>query len=112
MAYKKLTKAEEKLLRDYAAQMPIVMDETIEKHIMTGAEIMEMGHVDIVDGIYKNVKLEPEKKYMYDMPVQLASNHYRRLKLAWFKDGEKGISAYINKILDIIHQNKTVNAGV
>lgn len=98
-------KEDEKLLREYADHLPVVMIETYEVHKMTGAELIEMGYV-VMDG----KEINPEKKYNYNAPVQIAANHYRRLKRAWIKDGEAGVSKYIHHIADLIKKNETVNA--
>lgn len=101
MLNKKLTKAEEQLLKAYANHLPVVFQNTHEVHKMTGAELIEMGYVE-----KGGEKLLPAMKYEYNMPVQLAANHYRRLKNAWLKDGEPGITAYLKEIADLIEKNK------
>ena len=106
MSNRALTKQEEKLLREYAAKMPIVMQNAHEVHKMTGAELIEMGYVEQEGEI-----IIPEKMYAYNAPVQVAANHYRRLKKAWLKNGQDGLKTYISKITKLIHQHKeTVNA--
>ncbi len=109
---KKLTKAEENLLRDYAAKMPMVLENTLENHLMTGLEVKQLraeyGEECIKD---ERIKMQDDKKYHWAMPVQIAANHYRRLKKAWFKDGQKGLSKYISKIVELANQNKADNAG-
>ncbi len=101
MPLRTLKTDEVKLLKAYAARMPVVMHNTHEVHIMTGAELLEMGYVE-----HEGEKLIPAKKYHFNTPVQLAANHFRRLKRAWLKDGESGIRKYIFEISDLIHKNK------
>jgi hypothetical protein len=101
MASKKFNKNDERLLRAYADKMPIVFHNTHEVHYMTGAEILDFGHV-----VKEGEKLDPEKKYAYNMPVQLAANHYRRLKRAWLKNGEEGIKQYVSHIAQLALNQK------
>ncbi len=90
-----------KHLKAYAAVLPPVLNGTCEKHIMTGGELLEMGYVE-QDGEV----IDPKKKYNYNMPVQLASNHYRRLKKAYLKKGVAGIQEYSDSITAIIKANQ------
>lgn len=106
MSIKKLSKSDENLLRVFASDLPLVMNQTMEIHIYTGAEINEME-----DG-ENAAKLDPEQLYPYNMPVQIARNHYRQLKRAWLKHGQDGLTAYLKGIRKLIEdQNKeTANA--
>lgn len=84
---------DEKILRSYVKKLPIIMEQSKEIHIMTGAEILETGAHEI-DGEPINL----EKKYEYPMPVQIQVNHYRRIKSAWLKDGQPGVQKYLNEV--------------
>lgn len=98
---KRISKQEEELLKSIASKMPIVFHNTHEVHYMTGAEILEYGHV-----VKEGEQLDPEKKYAYNMPVQLAANHYRRLKHALQANGKKGVEAYMNHIKAIVANHR------
>jgi hypothetical protein len=77
-------------LRDIAAAMPMVIQNTHEKHIYTQEELEEWGYVD--------AEKLPNGKYLYKYPVQIAINHYRALKKAWKKGGFEHCKRYIQKI--------------
>lgn len=98
---KRISKQEEQLLKSIASKMPVVFHNTHEVHYMTGAELLEMGWVEM-DG----EKIDPLKKYVYNAPVQLAANHYRRLKHALQANGKKGVEAYMNHIKAIVANHR------
>ncbi|HXS55738.1 MAG TPA: hypothetical protein VN726_06415 [Hanamia sp.] len=77
-------------LRDIAAAMPMVIQNTHEKHLYTQEELEEWGYVD--------AEKLPDGKYLYKYPVQIAINHYRALKKAWRKSGFNGCMAYVKKV--------------
>jgi len=104
MAGKKLSKIDEVLLRVFAKDLPTIMNQTNEVHIYTGAELVEMELVE------KGVKVEPEELYPYNMPVQIASNHYRQLKRAWLKHGQDGLTCYLKGIRKLIEEQNKENA--
>jgi len=86
-----------------AQLLPTVVSNTHEKHIMTGAEILEMGTITEIDGKPVN----PVLKYTMPMPVQLYWNHVRRMKKAYQKEGYEGIKKYAYKVETIVKsQNK------
>jgi hypothetical protein len=101
MLSNKLSKDDEKTLRDYANQLPLVWTNTLERHRMTGQELIEMGYVE-----QKGQKINPEEKYIYNSPVQIAANHYRRLKRAWLKHGAKGIATYLLQVRKLMDQHE------
>ena len=96
-----LTKEDQIILKEYAAILPVVMTSTHELHVYTGQELIDMGE-DAPEG----KTLDPEKKYPYRWPVQIAFNHYRILKRAWLKEGEAGLTKYLKQIAKIIEANK------
>lgn len=65
------------LLKQWADMLPVVMHQTHEVHIMTGTELLEMGYVE-----REGKKIDPEEDYRYNQPVQIAANHFRRMKNA------------------------------
>ena len=97
MSRKKLDREDEILLQKYADTLPCVMHQTHEVHRLTGAEILEMGYEE-----YNGEKLIPAKIYEYMMPVQVAANHFNRLKRAWLKDGQDGLTAYFKGIAKLM----------
>ncbi len=101
MASKKLTKWEEKLLRAYSLEMPIIAEDSVEVHVMTGKELKEFGYVE-----QEGKPLIDDKKYDYKYPVVIAANHYRRLKKAWLKDGEDGLKKYFERVKLSIDNHK------
>ncbi len=101
---KRLSKDDQKMLKQCAALFPVVLEQSHEVHIMTGAEIMEL-EKEYGDIEKSDKKLDPETKYPYTMPVQLAANHYRRLKNAWLKDGQPGVLKYMQGVAEVMKQN-------
>ena len=101
MSPKKLDAEDKRMLREWAHTLPVVMEWTTEKHKMNAEEIRDMGYVEEVGG-----KVEDDGKYLMTMPVQMAANHYRRLKQAWLKEGQPGILKYFKKIAGMIEENK------
>lgn len=106
MACKKFNKADRKLLLGFVSKMPTIMIGTKELHIMTGAEIIEQGLQETMK-LKEGEVLKPNLKYLVPFPVQIAANHYRRLKKAWKKDGEKWLSNYFNSVKSVIDNNKS-----
>lgn len=85
-----------------AKLLPVVLGNTHEKHLLTGAEILEFGTITEIEG--KQIK--PEQKYLMPMPVQLYQNHVRRLKKAWLKHGYDGIKSYVSHVESIVKNSK------
>ena len=85
-----LTKQTQKQLKGIAESMPMVLQNTHEKHFMTKEELDEMGYV--------GAEKMKDGTYVYPAPVQIAFNHYRALKKAWLKGGVKSCKQYILKI--------------
>ena len=73
--------------------LPLVMSNTTELHLVKGSELIEQGQTHIGE-----MKIIPELDYPIRMPVQIAFNHGRRLKRAFTKNGAEGIGNYLNKI--------------
>lgn len=70
--------------------MPLVWVDSYERHIMTKAELDEMGYVgaeDLGDGTY-----------LYKYPVRMARNHVRHMIKAYRRAGVKGIGDYIDSV--------------
>lgn len=71
-------------------KLPVVMSPTQEFHIVTGQELIDQDIEDI-DGL----KVDPEQQYSQPMPVQIARNHFRRMKKAFKQQGAPGVAKYI-----------------
>lgn len=103
MANKEFDKEDEKILRAYCRKLPLVFENTCELHVMTGQELLDMGYV-LEDGR----TIDPEEKYEYKMPVRIAVNHYRRLKIAWINDREAGVDHYIKGLAKLIDEDARI----
>lgn len=102
----KLTSFQIYHLKGIAKQLPIVLTDTHEKHLVRGKDILEWGTISEVDG----KPIDPDKQYMWHYPVQMYRNHYRRLKKAYQKDEMNGVVAYLKEINDIIQQSENSKA--
>ncbi len=90
-------------LRIIAGQLPMVNQETCEKHRLTGAEVLEETEIREFEG----KPIDPKEVYIMPMPVLIAANHYRRLKKAWKRAGRDGVQHYMRRIEKIkIEQEK------
>lgn len=92
---KHLTNEEKRALQHLAQQLPVFLDNTHEKRIIAGSEILSWGTVAEIDG----QPIDPDKKYVWNYPVQLYNNHYRRMKKAYLKHGTPGISKYLDSLI-------------
>lgn len=101
---RKLDADDEKDLMEYVAQLPIIMETTHEVHNMKGSELLEMGYVEMEGQI-----INPELYYNYNAPVQIAVNHYNRLKKAWIRHGQKGLAKYIADVFELCNKQKENN---
>lgn len=93
----KLSKKIEAGLQLIAGNLPVVMEETKEYHFLKGSELKEME-------IFKDDKgndIVDEKEYRWAFPVQIAWNHYRKLRKAFKHGGEPEVIQYINKVADL-----------
>lgn len=90
----KITRAIENDLKTIASSLPTVFVSTQEFHYLTGRELNEM---DIYEDD-KGEKLNPDLKYKWAFPVQIATNHYRALAKQFKKGGEQAVITYIRKI--------------
>lgn len=102
MASKRITGQDKRILKAFADRLPVIMDRTSERHIMKGSELKQMGYV-FKPG--ENVK--DDETRIFFQPVQVARNHYRRLKDAWEKNGQAGIQKYLNEIASLLKQHRS-----
>jgi hypothetical protein len=81
-----------------ASQLPVVMDWSHEKHIVSMEEAKEQ-YPDRKDSEFLVFNKGKHKgKVLITFPVQVASNHYRRMKKAYLKSGQPGVIEYIKKV--------------
>jgi hypothetical protein len=97
----KLTPDQQFHLRGIAKQLPVILTDTHEKHLVKGKDILEWNTITEIDG----QPIDPDKEYLWHYPVQMYHNHYRRLKRAYIKEDMKGIYDYLSKINRIWKEN-------
>lgn len=90
-----MNKSINKQLRKVADQLPIYFIQSHEKHIMTGKEILEETEYKEIDG----KPINPDEKYIVPQPVQIAFNHYRKIKGIYQKHSFAGVKEYCEKII-------------
>lgn len=95
-------KSQYKKIRQRANALPVILENTIERHYVDGQELIEQG-MNNMDG----VEVNPEKKYIQTMPVQIAFNHARRMKKLYKKMGAEGVLNYEKAVF----QFALANAG-
>jgi hypothetical protein len=78
-------------LRTLAATLPVIFNHSQEKRIVSGAELIE----DYVEGADD---VDADKKYIENMPVMIAINHYRKMKRLYQKDGFPRVLAYMKAV--------------
>jgi len=103
---KKLTKFELFHLKGIAKELPVIVSDAHEKHLVSGKDILEWGTITEIDG----QPIDPDKQYMWHYPVQMYHNHYRRLRKAYQTEEMAGVYSYLSKITRIIKDNKQANA--
>lgn len=105
MYTKTFTKEDEQILKIYCDKLPVIQQQTHEVHLLTGAELQDMGYVE-----REGEPINPEKMYRYNAPVLLALNHYRRLKRAWMRYGYEGLKNYLTEVKKAIDLHKQQTA--
>lgn len=81
-----------------ASNLPVVLEAKVERHILTKDEAIEQ-FPETDPETFAFIQRGPNAgKVVATMPVQLACNHYRRLKKAYYTGGEPAVMAYIGKI--------------
>lgn len=84
-----------------AGNLPVIMRNSCEKHIITGQQMIEQGRE--VTGV-NNEPVIPDRVYIDRMPVQIAINHKRAMKKLYAQYGNSGIQSYLNAVNN--HQQK------
>lgn len=90
---KKITKQ----LEGIAGQLPLIMRNTCEKHIVRGFELMADDRKEV-----EGKPIDPKAVYVDRLPVQIAINHKRAMKKLFNKFKGDGVKAYVNAVR--IHQ--------
>jgi hypothetical protein len=94
MSRRQLTKGIKRDLKDLGSKLPIVFYQVKESGRYTGQELILVG----LEKDEKGQALIPDKIYLYEQPVQIAVNHYRRMRKAWEMWGYEGVNKYVDKI--------------
>ena len=89
------------LIKKLCNDLPQISENTHEKHLLKGSEILEWGTVKEIDG----VAINPDKEYLYSYPVILIQNNARRLKRAFVKNGINGLKHQLGNITNIVQHN-------
>lgn len=100
----------DKKINDYltaiAMKLPIVKEESCEKHLVKGSEILEWGTITEIDGH----PINPEKDYLYSFPIVVYTDHLKRLQRAWKRKGPDGISEYLVWVDRLVGKHKAAAA--
>jgi hypothetical protein len=84
-----------KQIRKVAEELPIIMRNTCEKHIMTGAEMIEELELMKTED---NKPVLPSERYLVRQPVLISINHHRKMKKIYKELNVQGLSLYINAV--------------
>jgi len=102
MSKRSLTKEIQKELREIADKMPIVFYTVPTSEPYTGKELK----LTAIQEDSKGRPLEDDQIYMVKSQMDIASNHYRRMKKAYLKDGAAGVKAYCEKVWQLYEKSK------
>lgn len=89
-------KANAKKFRQLAmiSPIPTFVENTIQKHIYTGKQLLEeVGYVP-KDGEVIN----PNKTYTFNYPAQVYVNHARRMRRAFTSGGYEAVNKYVQSL--------------
>jgi len=82
--------------------MALINEESHEKHLLKGSEILSWGTVKEIDG----QPINPDQIYLYRYPLFMVQNNARRMKKAFLKHGEKGITHFMKQNLATVEANQ------
>lgn len=88
------TKEVRRLLQQIANTLPIVFYTVQETQEWSGADLLLTGIQKQTDGN----PLDPEKTYFIPSPVDISSNHFRRLRKAYRHGGNSAVNDYVQKV--------------
>lgn len=81
-----------------ASNLPVVLEAKVERHILTKEEAIEQ-FPETDPAKFAYIQKGPNiGRVVATMPVQVACNHYRRLRRIYRKSGQPGVIKYIQKI--------------
>ena len=93
--------AEAQLKKDLmyiASRLPVVLEAKVERDILTKEEAIEQ-FPETDPKKFAYIQKGPNMgKVVATMPVQVACNHYRRMRRIFKKQGQPGVIQYIQKI--------------
>jgi len=89
-----------------AMKLPIVKEESCEKHLVKGSEILDWGTITEIDG----QPINPEKDYLYSFPIVVYTDHLKRLQRGWKRKGPDGVSEYLVWVDRLVGKNKAAAA--
>lgn len=90
-----------KAIKRLADSLPTIKENTLEKRVYTGAEILAWKTVKEIDG----KPINPEQKYIFNYPVINVQNNQRRMKRAYLRNGVEGIKSIYDKTINTIDAN-------
>lgn len=85
-----MEKVLEKKLRGIAKMLPKMQYAIKDKVKVTGGDLLLSGHTEV-----NGEKIEEKKVYFMSIPFYNETNHYRRLKRSYQKNGKEGVKQYI-----------------
>ena len=118
MAFK-INKKTDSDLKKLAKLIPVAYTEISLYREVLGAHLIAAGiltieqktidpNVEMVDGkpefVTKLVPVVENKKYSYPLKFKQPINHYKKLKNAYLKNGDKGVSDYAYGVRDFIEE--------
>lgn len=89
----KLPKALKKELEELASSLPVDFYIATELSTIKGEDIKltELKHDEEID---------PEKEYQFKSPVYHAKNHFRRMRRIFEDQGQQGVMAYVDEVME------------
>jgi hypothetical protein len=100
----KLTSEYNNYLIQIAMKLPLLKEQSCEKHLTKGQEILDWGTVTEIDG----EPIDPEKNYLYSFPVVVHVDHLKRLQKGWKRKGPDGVSEYLVWVDNLIGKQKKI----
>lgn len=97
-----------KELRRVSDQMPVIMRRTKEIHYVKGSELIDQGVTTVKNPKwkegdpehFKELPVNPAETYVQEMPVEMATNHHRKLKNVYQDLGLLGVDAYVHAVIN------------
>lgn len=92
----------QKLLRQIADTLPTVFYTVQESQVWSGKDLLLTGYESQAD-------IDPNQEYTIDSPVNIASNHYRRMKKLYQSHGVEAVNAYVQKVNELFIKSQSNN---